>query len=149
MVHIERSALVLHSALMMHGLVSDIAAYPQFLPWCRASESRLLAPDLVEATLHIEFRGVRQRFTTRNRTHPDQSIALELVDGPFKQLDGRWSFVPLRSDASKVNLVLDYQLASGLLEHVVGPMFSFIAGTLVDAFVRRADSFGKGELDAR
>ncbi|MFM9884557.1 MAG: type II toxin-antitoxin system RatA family toxin [Burkholderiales bacterium] len=148
MVHIERSALVLHPALLMHALVADIAAYPQFLPWCQGSESRRIAPDEVEATLQIEYRGVRQRFTTRNRTHPDHSIALALVDGPFKHLDGRWSFAPLRSDASKVHLVLNYQLASGLLEHVVGPMFSFIAGTLVDAFVRRADSLGNGKLDA-
>ena len=148
MVHIERSALVLHPALVMQALVSDIAAYPQFLPWCRGSERRLIAPDEVEATLHIEFRGIRQRFTTRNRTHSDQSIELKLVEGPFNHLDGRWSFVPLGSDASKVNLVLNYQLASGLLEHVVGPMFSFIAGTLVDAFVRRADSLDKGERNA-
>ncbi|MFN0305078.1 MAG: type II toxin-antitoxin system RatA family toxin [Burkholderiales bacterium] len=148
MVHIERSALVLHPAFVMHALVADIPAYPQFLPWCQGSERRLIAPDEVEATLHIEFRGIRQRFTTRNKTHPDQSIELKLVEGPFNHLDGRWSFVPLGADASKVHLVLNYQLASGLLEHLVGPMFSFIAGTLVEAFVRRAESLDQGKRDA-
>ncbi len=149
MVHIERSALVLHAADRMHALVADIGAYPQFLPWCRASEVRSIDADEVEATLHIEYRGIRQRFTTRNRTSADGSIELRLVSGPFKSLEGKWSFAVLRRDASKVHLELSYQLASGLLEHVVGPMFNYIAGTLVDAFVRRADSLDDTHADAR
>lgn len=148
MVRIERSALVLFSAEQMHALVADIEAYPTFLPWCRASASRRLGPRQVEATLQIEYRGVRQRFTTQNETADDLSIALKLVDGPFRSLDGLWSFTPLQRNASRVQLVLNYQLASGLLEHLIGPMFNHIAGTLVDAFVRRADTLANQAADA-
>jgi len=149
MVHIERTALVLHAASRMHALVADIDAYPRFLPWCSATASRPISRNEVEATLQIDFRGVRQRFTTRNRTLDDLSIELRLVDGPFKSLEGLWSFSPLKNDACKVRLVLSYQLASGLLERVVGPLFHHIAGTLVEAFVRRADNLGDPPPDAR
>jgi len=143
MVRIERSALVMHPASRMSALVADIDAYPQFLPWCSGAEARVLANDTVEATLHVEFRGLRQRFTTRNRTLADGAIELALVDGPFRSLEGLWQFVPLRADASKVQLVLSYQLASGLLEHVAGPAFQYIAGTMVEAFTKRADALAK------
>jgi ribosome-associated toxin RatA of RatAB toxin-antitoxin module len=148
MVRIERSALVMFSAEQMHALVADIGAYPSFLPWCRSCDCRQIGPQEVEATLHIEYRGVRQRFTTRNTTQDDLSIALRLVDGPFKALDGLWTFTPLQHNASRVQLVLSYQLASGLLEHLIGPMFNHIAGTMVEAFVRRAEALANQAADA-
>jgi ribosome-associated toxin RatA of RatAB toxin-antitoxin module len=148
MVRIERSALVLFSVERMHALVADIEAYPTFLPWCRATKCRQIGPKEVEATLQIEYRGIRQQFTTRNTTLDDLSIALRLADGPFKALDGLWTFTPLQPNASRVQLVLNYQLANGLLEHLIGPMFNHIAGTMVDAFVRRADALANQAADA-
>jgi ribosome-associated toxin RatA of RatAB toxin-antitoxin module len=126
----------------MYALVADARSYPAFLPWCRGADVRDMATDEVEATLHIEFRGIRQRFTTRNRLLPESAIELNLVDGPFRSLDGRWTFTALETRASKVSLALSYEFASGVLEHLVGPAFSIISSTLVDAFVKRADALG-------
>jgi ribosome-associated toxin RatA of RatAB toxin-antitoxin module len=39
-----------------------------------------------------------------------------------------------------VELSLAYQLASPVLDRLVGPVFNHIADTFVDAFVRRADA---------
>ena len=37
MQHIQRSALVNHSAEQMFDLVNDIEAYPRFMPGCRGA----------------------------------------------------------------------------------------------------------------
>jgi ribosome-associated toxin RatA of RatAB toxin-antitoxin module len=140
MITLNRSALVGHEAEAMYRLVTDIEAYPLFLPWCRRATIHESRADYVRATLGIDFRGVRQEFTTENRNEPVQRVQMRLIDGPFKSLAGEWRFVPLAADACKVELDLAYEFASPLLERLVGPVFNHIANTLVDAFIRRADS---------
>lgn len=141
MIVVERSVLVEYSANRMRSLVEDVAAYPQFLPWCSGADTVPIQPGLVEASIEINFRGIRQSFTTRNTTEldaPVQRIHMNLVNGPFKSLSGDWQFQPLSSDACKVVLALQYEFSSRLLEKAIGPVFRHITDTLVDAFVQRA-----------
>jgi ribosome-associated toxin RatA of RatAB toxin-antitoxin module len=63
---------------------------------------------------------------------------MELVDGPFKELQGAWHFTELKENACKVSLELDYEFSSKLLGMVVGPVFNKIANTMVDSFVNQA-----------
>lgn len=144
MIRVDRSALVQYPADRMYAIVADVRAYPQFLPWCRATEVVELNVTEVKATLHLDYHGLRQRFTTRNRLQAPDLIELRLVDGPFKQLEGRWTFIDLGPEGSKVALAMSYQFASSLLERMVGPAFQHIAQSLVGAFIRRA-----GQLEAQ
>jgi ribosome-associated toxin RatA of RatAB toxin-antitoxin module len=139
---VQRSALVPYSANSMFALVDDVAAYPQFLPWCAASEVRKTEGELMEAGITIGYRGLNQAFVTRNlREQIDQGarIEMQLLDGPFKRLHGLWQFQSLREDACKVLLDVDFEFASKVLGAVAGPVFSQIVGSLVDAFVKRAE----------
>jgi ribosome-associated toxin RatA of RatAB toxin-antitoxin module len=140
MVTIERSALVGYSADELYALVEDVEAYPAFLPWCAAAEVNSRAGPRAVVTLHVRYRGVRQRFTTRNTFTPGERIEMRLLEGPFRSLDGVWRFSVLGREACRVELTLAYELASPLLARVLGPTFDGIADTLVDAFVRRADT---------
>lgn len=145
MVVVDRSALVQHAAPMMYGLVADIESYPRFLPWCSGAEIVSSEPGRTVATLHVLYHGIRQNFTTENVGMPDQRIDIRLVSGPFRHLQGHWSFLPLAPEASKVSLRLEYQLSNGLLDRMVGPVFGHIANTFVDAFVKRADVLGRAQ----
>ena len=64
---------------------------------------------------------------------------MQLVDGPFKFLEGRWHFQPLGDVGCKVSFQLQYEFSSKILETVIGPVFGHISGTLVDAFIKEAD----------
>ena len=64
---------------------------------------------------------------------------ITLKDGPFKHLHGEWRFRALAEDASKVEFELAYEFTTHLLEAIVGPVFSHIANTFIDAFVKRAE----------
>ena len=144
MISIHRSALVGHSATEMYRLVEEVEAYPRFLPWCSGAEVESRDDRRTVGTLHIDFKGVRQQFTTENLKTPDESIEMRLVRGPFRSLEGSWRFVPLAPDASRVELELRYEFASALLGRLVGPVFNHVANTMVDAFVRRADAVAAG-----
>jgi ribosome-associated toxin RatA of RatAB toxin-antitoxin module len=137
---VERSVLVPYSAERMFGLVAAIREYPQFLPWCAATQVRPRRDGRLEATIEIHYRGVRSRFTTCNENRPPESIGMTLVDGPFRRLNGSWQFRPLREDACRVHLQLHYEFVPGLLGRMIGPVFETIAGSLVDSFTRRAEA---------
>ena len=141
---VEKSVLIEYSAAQMYALVENIAAYPEFLPWCGGTEILKKEGDVTRAAITIDFRGIRQRFSTQNRAEPPQLIEMTLVDGPFRQLDGSWRFKALGEDACKIEFRLRYEFSSKLLEKIVGPVFHYIASTFVEAFVKRAQQlYGK------
>ena len=135
---VEKSVLIEYSDAQMYALVENVAAYPEFLPWCGGTEIMKKDGDIARAAIIIDYRGIKQRFSTENRATPPQLIEMSLIDGPFRQLDGRWHFKALGEDACKVEFRLHYEFSSKLLEKIVGPVFHFIASTFVDAFVKRA-----------
>jgi len=136
---VGRSALVNHSVQQMFALVAEIEAYPQFLPWCDKALVSERGPGRTLATLRINFRGLKEEFTTENRDRPHERIDMKLVSGPFRSLEGGWRFIALSEAACKVELNLRYEFASSLLDKLVGAVFDEIADSLVDAFARQAD----------
>ncbi len=135
---VEKSVLIGHSAAKMYALVADVNAYPQFLPWCSGTEVRQLDAHRAAATLHINYHGLHLNFTTENQMDVGALIDMKLVDGPFKHLDGFWRFVPLAEQACKIEFRLSYELSGKLVEKLAGPVFSHIANSFVEVFVKRA-----------
>jgi ribosome-associated toxin RatA of RatAB toxin-antitoxin module len=136
---IERSVLVPYSAAQMFDLVAGVEAYPEFMPWCGGSAVASRDEHGMQASVTIALAGIRQTFTTRNRHTYPSLIELELVDGPFSALHGRWEFVSLSPDACKVVFTLRYEFSSRTLEKLVGPVFNRIANSFIDSFTKRAD----------
>lgn len=137
---VQKSVLVPYGAPLMFGLVERVEDYPLFLPWCGGAEVHERSPQRMLATVRIDYRGLRQSFTTENLHEPDRSIRMTLRDGPFTRLDGQWRFTPLRDDACKVEFALDYAFAGALIARALTPVFDQIASSFVDAFVRRAEA---------
>ena len=137
---VEKSALVPHTATEMFALVDAVEQYPEFLPWCGGT--KLLSRDArtTVATIEINYRGIRQSFTTENTKQPAESMHIVLREGPFKELDGRWQFTALGGSGCKVALRMEYAFANSVLEAAVGPVFGFIASTMIERFVARADT---------
>jgi ribosome-associated toxin RatA of RatAB toxin-antitoxin module len=140
MAQVIKSVLVAHSAQRMFELVDAVEKYPEFLPWCGSSECNFRDDKITRATLHINYRGIRQSFSTENVKTPSALMQIRLIEGPFRTLEGSWRFTDLNGRGCKVELSLQYEFASRLLEKLIGPVFGYIANTMVDAFVKRAQS---------
>lgn len=141
---IDKSALVMHSAERMFHIVNDVARYPEFLPWCAGTEIHQQTDSEVMASIEIAKGGVRHRLTTRNQLLVPAGIEMTLVDGPFRDLAGRWHFQPLDANACKVILSLQFEFSGSLARMTFGTVFSQAANTMVDAFCRRADEVYRG-----
>lgn len=140
---VSRSALVNFSAAQMFGLVDDIERYPEFLPWCSGTAVTLRSPATTCATINISYRGIRQQFSTENHKRFPDRMTMQLVEGPFRALDGEWRFTPLDEQACRIDFQLHYEFSSILLEKLLGPVFGYITGTMVDAFLKRAEQLHK------
>ena len=138
MKNIARSAIVEHSAAKMYALVENVEAYPEFLPWCTASQVLARTGSRTRATLTVGVGGLRHAFTTLNENRPGEAIDMHLVSGPFRKFEGRWRFVPLAPDACRIEFSLQYEFSSRVLGKVLSPLFDGMADSMVEAFVRRA-----------
>ncbi len=136
---VHKTVLVMHSAEQMFMLVDAVEDYPKFLPWCGGMDLLERTEASTSATLHINYHGLKQNFTTQNMKVFPHSMEIKLKDGPFKHLDGAWRFTPLKPDACKIEFSLNYEFANTFLEKIIAPVFNHIAATFVDGFVTRAD----------
>lgn len=135
---IERSALMPFSAEKMFDLVNDVASYPEFLPWCGGSKVIESTEEKMVASVTIKKAGIEQTFTTENALEIGRKISMNLQDGPFESLQGFWEFKPLMDDACKISFRVEFEMKSGMLSVVLGPIFEQIASTMVDSFCKRA-----------
>ena len=136
---ITRSAIVECSARQMYDLVEDIESYPEFLPWCSGAHVRERTAGRTVATLEVGTFPMRQSFTTENTNAPGKSIDMKLLHGPFRKFDAHWKFTALGPNGAKIEFSLAYEFADPILALSLQPMFDGIAGTMVDAFTRRAE----------
>lgn len=140
MQHIQRSALVNHSAEQMFDLVNDIEAYPRFMPGCRGARVLEATEGELVGELLLGAAGVEQRLTTRNALERPHKIAMTLIEGDFTEFSAAWRFEALSEDASKVSLEMRFAFSRALLNVAASSLFSTMANAQVDAVVKRADT---------
>jgi ribosome-associated toxin RatA of RatAB toxin-antitoxin module len=135
---VKRTALVTYTPEQMFDLVVDVERYCEFLPWVKGAHvHEKTARDLL-ASLTMERAGVKQTFTTRNVMDRPNSMSLTLVEGPFKTLEGLWTFTPIGAAGTKIVLDMKFQFGSALTSMLFGRAFEHSIGQLIDAFVARA-----------
>lgn len=136
--HVERSALVPFPATRMFELVNDVARYPERFRWCSAAEVYQQTESSQHARLSLNLAGLSTSFSTRNLLVPGRSITLQLEEGPFRSLHGRWDFLDLDETGCKVALSLQFEFSNGLLALALRRGFAHMADRLVDDFVQCA-----------
>ncbi len=135
---VQKSALVKFSAQQMFDIVNNIESYPEYLPWCKRSRILSQGENTLEAELVIAKGGLQKSFATHNKLDYGGRIYMTLLDGPFKSLEGVWNFMPLREDASKISLDLEFEVAGKLASLTFGSVFNQLCGSMVSAFSKRA-----------
>lgn len=136
---VHKTVLLGYSAEQMFALVDRVEDYPQFLPWCGGVEVKEREEERLVASIMINYHGIKQSFTTENTNVRPVSMTMRLLEGPFKQLHGTWTFKPLRADACKIEFDLQYEFSNRLIESIIGPVFNMIATSFVDSFSKRAE----------
>lgn len=137
--NIHKSAIVLHSSKKMFQLVDSVENYPRFLPWCGSTQILERDNSKTIASIEINYKGIRQTFTTENTKKQNKEMMIKLIDGPFQSLSGQWIFKNLDNDSCQIELKLEYQFSNIILEKLISPVFNIIANTFIDEFIKEAN----------
>ena len=135
---VERSAIVTFTPSQMFLLVNDVERYPEFLPWCVGAHAADESQSARLASISVARGVLRTTFTTRNTLTENSHILMRLVDGPFKFLKGEWRFDAIGERGSRVLFRVEFEFKNRLTAAAFGAAFETICGTIVDAFVLRA-----------
>ena len=142
-----------YSAAEMYALVADMAAYPEFLPWCSGARIRSRKPqpdgsEIVESQMVISFKVFSEHFGSRVVLRPDgYKIDVAYLDGPFRYLNNHWRFKPVGEAACEVDFFVDFEFRSKALQLIIGVVFHEAMRRIVRAFEERAEQlYGKRSL---
>lgn len=131
----------------MFDLVADIARYPEFVPMCesltikRRNETDGVVTLL--ADMAIGYKMIREVFTTRVELDAaNRQIRVSYVDGPFKHLENKWTFVPTPV-GTDVKFFIDYEFRSRTFQMLAGAVFEKVFRKMAEAFEARADDLAR------
>ncbi len=134
--HAEKRVLP-YTPAQMFDLVADVAAYPEFLPWCIAVRVRKREGHVVTADLVIGFKMFRERFTSRVTLDRPRRIDVQYIQGPLKYLNNHWLFAP-HPEGVEIDFSVDFEFHSRILEKLIGTLFNEAFRRMVGAFETRA-----------
>jgi len=135
---IKKKRIVPYSSYQMFDLVDNIEQYSSFLPWCRKSHIHKRTDKEVEASLIVGFRGIDKTFSTLNTLKRPREIEIQLIDGPFRSLNGLWSFSDINKRESEIQLNLQFEILISPLSHIFESFFEQIVNSQISAFEDRA-----------
>ena len=138
---VRRSALIAQPPARMFALINDIESYPLFLPWCTSAQVQSRSEREIIASISVRRGALNAQFTTRNELTANRHIAMRLVSGPFRILEGDWTLAPVEvpgQPGCRVDLWLRFAFANRLTGMVFEPLFEQTVVSLMDAFVARA-----------
>src|ERR1700723_1224068 len=152
MPQISSKRRVPHSPPQMFDLVADVERYPEFVPLCRSLKIRQRTPkpdgtQIVIADMTVSFKLVREAFTSRvTLDRPNLKILVEYLQGPFSNLENRWSFEAKSDSECDVGFFLNYEFKSRMLALLMGTMFDAAFQRFAAAFEKRADVVSGKEI---
>ena len=124
----------------LFDLVAEVDKYPKFLPWCVGARVEDVSADERIATLKVTRSVLQTEFTTRNTLQQNAQINMQLLHGPFRNLTGEWRFEPIGARGSRVHFKVEFEFKNRLSAAAFNAVFESLCGTIVDAFVLRAQT---------
>ena len=103
--HIEKIGEIDAPVEKVYQVVADVLKYPEFLPG--VIKVARLEGDIVEMTVRLG--PIDVSWKSKAVFKPYESIIIDLVEGPFRQMDVRWEFTP-QGEKTVVKYVTDFQL---------------------------------------
>ena len=146
MPHLNFSRTVPFAPGQMLDLVSDLNAYPDFVPNC---SSMHLERDAgwgkggqygCDARMHVRFGPISRSYTSRVKVDRDRGIiSARALDGPFSHLDSQWTFSPCeKGEGTRIAFEIDFAFSNPLVAAVAEPAFSSMQEQILNAFVAEA-----------
>lgn len=140
--HLERT--LRYEAGQLWDMVGDVERYPEFIPWITKlnAYNRKGAKDEIsgfDADVAVGFKMLTEKFSTRvTRDARAQTVDMNLIKGPFRKLDGRWTFTPVE-EGTRIGFDMDVVIKNPILDAIFKANIDRAIGILMRIFEQRAN----------
>ena len=132
------SKMLPYSAEQMFNLVTDVARYPEFLPWVTSASVHDKVEDHMLAELQIGYKFFRESYTSEITMERPGRVEVRAIKGPFSKLENIWTFTPMDDNYIRVDFFIDFEFDSPILSSMMSGVFEDAARQMIKAFEQRA-----------
>jgi len=121
-------------------VVSDVAHYKEFVPWCQRSViTQERPPDFVEAELEVGFKMFVERYSSQVYLTAPSKVLSKVSDSTlFDHLDTTWEFKRGPTPSTTwLSFDLDFAFKSPLYRHIANIFFDEVVKRMMSAFEGR------------
>jgi coenzyme Q-binding protein COQ10 len=128
-----------YSQHQLFDLVADVAAYPQFLPFCTKTDIHETSDTHMIADMHIGYKNFTGAFQSKVTKEFPRILRMEQTHGSLKYLHSNWSFQPhATSTLSTIEFTIDFEPSSWLVGKLITPVLDEIGTLMIQSFLNRA-----------
>ncbi len=135
----KRSFLIRKPVDQVFRTLSDVEEYETFIPYCIDSKIIEEQSDYSLVTLNIEFFGIQTSFTTKNVIKKNESIEMDLIEGPFEKFKSSWRLQEVDQQTTNLSFVMNYQMRNKILEMAFKNNLKSVSEAIVRAFKSKLD----------
>ena len=135
----KRSFLIRKPVDQVFKTLSDVEEYKTFIPYCIDSKIIEEQSDYSLVTLNIEFFGIQTSFTTKNVIKKNESIEMDLIEGPFEKFKSSWRLQEVDQQTTNLSFVMNYQMRNKILEMAFKNNLKGVSEAIVRAFKSKLD----------
>ena len=128
-----------YSNKQMFDLISDVGQYPDFLPWCIATNIYNQSSNIFYSDMEIGFKLIKESFTSKVTMVESKKVYSEAISGPFKKMNNIWEIDYVSDKECEINLSIEFEFKSFLLQNIIGKLFENTSKNMIIAFEERAD----------
>lgn len=132
-----------YSNKQMFDLISDVAKYPEFLPWCKTTNIYNKSNDAFYSDMEIGFKLINEKFTSKVTLVEEYKVFSEAISGPFKKMNNIWEIISISGNECEINLTIEFEFKSFILQNIIGKLFEKASKKMITAFEERANELYK------
>ena len=118
----------------LFNILNDINKYPYFFEGCSFGKKTNISKSTYDGILNINFMDKIIELKTKNKVLDNKLIYFNLVDGPFKRLNGFWSLTNINENYTLVTFNIDYELKNFFIDKASKLISKSIIDSLVNDF---------------
>ena len=134
-----KTAIAPYSQHQLFDLVADVAAYPQFLPFCTQTDIHENSEAHMTADMHIGYKSFTGAFQSKVTKEYPHLLRMEQTHGSLKYLHSVWSFKPHATPTlSTIEFTIDFEPKSWLVGKLINPILDEMGNVMIESFLNRA-----------